>query len=166
MRINKNKQFWIFSLIAIVIYATIWLSLAWPYRPFPGDDIWFFHHSDGAHHPLFIFSLTVVKWFLSAFSTDEFSYFLVHGILSNSLSLFLLSAIVFRLTQNRVLVILTLYRKIIFLTIYLFPLLIFKTRIQITCNLKPKSHRTGISSEKKIFMLGGKQKSIILIHLS
>jgi hypothetical protein len=108
MRINKNKQFWIFSLIAIVIYATIWLSLAWPYRPFPGDDIWFFHHSDGAHHPLFIFSLTVVKWFLSAFSTDEFSYFLVHGILSNSLSLFLLSAIVFRLTQNRVLVILTL----------------------------------------------------------
>jgi len=108
MKINKNKQFWIFSLIAISIYAIAWLSLAWPYRPFPCDDIWFFHRGDGAHHPLFIFSLTVVKWFLSAFSADEFSYFLVHGILSNSLSLFLLSAIVFRLIQNRVLVMLSL----------------------------------------------------------
>jgi len=104
---SKNKQFWLFSLIAISIYAITWLALAWPYRPFPSDDIFSFHTGQGAHQPLFIFSLAVFKFFLSAFSKDEFSYLLLHGIVSNSLSLFLLSAIVFRLTQNMALVVLS-----------------------------------------------------------
>ena len=105
--INKNKHFWLFSLIAISIYAIAWLNLAWPYRPFPSDDIFSFHTGQGAHQPLFIFSLAIFKFILSAFSKNEFSYLLLHGIVSNSLSLFLLSAIVFRLTQNMTLVVLS-----------------------------------------------------------
>ncbi len=107
MKITQNKQFWIFSLIAISIYAIIWLNLAWPYRPFPYDDILTFHKGEVAHLPLFIFSLEFFKFLLSAFSNDEISYLLVHGIVSNSLSLFLLSAIVCRLTQNMALVVLS-----------------------------------------------------------
>ena len=106
------KKINIFLLLAGGIYFAAWMSLAYPYRLFPSDDDYFRSFIDEpgilntvlmtirSHHPVLLVSLKLSRMLWSLFSSDLSSALLFQAALSNAATLFLIGAIVFRLTRS------------------------------------------------------------------
>ena len=110
---SNAKKYVVLSLVAALIYGVAWWSLAYPYRVIPTDDQAFLGVSgdiygsyietainEGDYIPVFWCSLRFLKYMFSVFSENFLSSLLLLVIFSNSLALFILSLLIFRLTRS------------------------------------------------------------------
>ena len=96
----------IFIVVGILFfYAVIWFVLAFPYRPFPADDLNFLDPRTlnsflSAHNPVFIASIKFFSFIWTLFSANQMSSLLMQAVFFNTLSLLFLSIIIFRITDK------------------------------------------------------------------
>lgn len=105
----SNKRVVILSFLGAIIYFAVWSYLASPYRFFPSDDkgvyfsflqeksIWEAFYT---HQPVTLIFLKVSAKVCSIFSSDKLSGFIFFCIISNSITLFLLNLMVYKITGS------------------------------------------------------------------
>lgn len=105
----KQHKLLILLFFGSVAYFIIWMILSYPYRFFPSDDGYFYnfvtneniHHALNSWFPIQLFSLIGFKCIWSIFSDNLLQTLLFSTVVSNSITLFFLTLIVFRITKSK-----------------------------------------------------------------